>query len=143
MATRTAYGDRSDDHQFAQVLDVGEFCNRWLGAITSAKNLLDIHFGHASRSIVGVVIGNGVNHQAFQHALHFALDLIQQQRQFAGFDKVGDIVIGMKTFACCFQAIADGYRDGYAFLLVLICRIHKLEFNRGVDILCWGKKDQT
>ena len=115
------------------MLDVGKLCIRWLGTITAAEHLLELHFGLASRGVIGVVIGYGVNHQTFQYTLHFAFDFVEQQGKFARLDKVGNIVIGMKALASYFQAIADGYRNGYA--CVLVFKIHKSQCNRGVSVL--------
>jgi hypothetical protein len=45
------------------------------------------------------VISLSINHQTFEHTLHFGFDLIQQQGELARLDKVGNIIVCMKALA--------------------------------------------
>ena len=46
-----------------------------------------------------LVVARGVDHQAFEHAAHFGLDLVEQRLELAGLDELGDVVVGMKPLA--------------------------------------------
>ena len=128
VAAGTAHGDRADDHQLVQVLGVGEFGNRWLVHITAAEDLVHIHLGHTASRGAGVVIVGGVDDHGVEHRLHLLLDLVQHQLQLAGLNKIGDVVVGVKTLVRRLQALADLDRNGRA-LFSLFVFIHIGEFS--------------
>ena len=116
MAAGAAHRDRADDHQLVEALGVGEFSDRGLLHIAAPEHLLQVHLGHAARGVLRVVVAHGVNDHAVQHALHLDLDLVQQPLQFAGFDELGNVVVGMEALARCTQAFANFDGDGRSFV---------------------------
>ena len=70
----TAHRDGPHDHQLIKVLSVREFSDLGGMHIAPLEHLVKVHFSHATRCIVGVVIVVRVNDQAVQHPLHFLGD---------------------------------------------------------------------
>jgi len=60
------------------------------------------------------VIAVRVNHQAGEHALHLALDLVEQGFELARFDELGDVVVGMKAALGQLDALPDPHGHGCA-----------------------------
>jgi hypothetical protein len=79
--------------------------------VAAAENLAQIHFGDTPGCVPGVVIADGIDHQAFQHAMHFACDFVEQFVEFARFQIIRDIVVCMEPAARTLNAGADA--SGY------------------------------
>ena len=104
--------DRPHDHQFVQRLGVGELGDgRWRG-IAAAKHFGQIHLGDTPGGVLGVVVGLGVDHQAFQHALELDRYLGQQGIHLAGLHERGNVIIGVEAPAGALQPRPDRRRDG-------------------------------
>ena len=97
MAAGAAHGDRADDHQLVQALGVGKSVTCG-GHVAPAE---DLRSGTSSprRAVSCVLWSLGVDHRAFQHALHLAFDLVEQGVEVAGFEEGGDVVVGVETLA--------------------------------------------
>jgi hypothetical protein len=104
MAAGAAHGDRADDHQLVEALGVGKFGHRRRRDVAPAEDLGQVHLGDAARRVLRVVIALGVDDQAFQHALHLALDLVEQALEVAGLEEGGDVVVGVETLAGALQS---------------------------------------
>ena len=111
VATGAPHRDRADDHQFVEQFGIGEFGDRRRLHVAAAKNLGQIHFGHASRRVLGVVIAFGVDHEAFQHALEFALYLVEQRLQFARLQKGRNIVVRVEPLIGFHEPPSDSRGD--------------------------------
>ncbi|MNV70759.1 hypothetical protein D3C71_1637400 [compost metagenome] len=98
------------------MLGVGELGDGRLRHIPALEYLVEVHLGHAARGVLGVVVAVGVDDQAVEHALHLDLHLVQQLLQLAGFDELGNVVVGMKPLACGGKALSDLDGDGRAFV---------------------------
>ena len=107
----TAHGNRPDDHQLVEVFGVREFSDRGCLDIAAVEDLIEIHLGHAAGGVLRVVVAGGVDHQAVEHALHLAFNLVEQRCKLAGFDEAGDVVVGVETLLCEGQALADLHRN--------------------------------
>ena len=116
VAAGAAHGDGADDHQLVQMLGVGEFGDCRGLHIAALEDLVHIHLGHAAGGVLGIVVTLGVYHHAVQHAFHFAGHFVQQLLQLAGFNEIGNVVIGVKAFARRLDALADFYGDRGAFV---------------------------
>jgi hypothetical protein len=110
MAAGAANGDGSDDHQLVEAGGVGKFGHRRTRRVAAVKHLVEVHLGHPAGGILGVVVAVGVDHQAFEHQRHFAGHFLQQLLEFAGFDEVRDVVVGVKAAPGRLQSGADALR---------------------------------
>jgi hypothetical protein len=84
--------------------------------VAAAEHLVDVHLGHAAGRVAGVVVAGGVDDQAVQHALHLALDLVEQRLHVAGLHELGDVVVGVEALARGQQPLADLDRHGRALV---------------------------
>ncbi len=98
MATSTAHRDRTDNHQFIQMLRIRELGGGWRWTVATAKHLFQIHLGHTASGVVGVVIVLRINHKASQNPLHLLGNLVEQKFQLARFNILCDIVVRMEPF---------------------------------------------
>ena len=70
------------------------------------------------RAVLPVLWSRGVDHQAVEHGLHLAFDLVQQAVQLARLDELGDVVVGVEALPGGADALANLDRDGCALVLV-------------------------
>ena len=117
QALRTVIGP--DDHQLVEVLGIGKFGDGRRRHVAAIEHLVQVHLGDPARGVAGVVVADGVDHQAVENALHLDLDLVEQFFQLARLDELGDVVIGMETLAGHDQAFADLDGDRCSF----VCQI--------------------
>ena len=96
--------------------------------VTTAEDLVQIHLGHTAGRGARVVVMLGVDHHGIEHTLHLFFDLVEQRLQLAGFDEIGNIVVGVKALVRCLQPLANLDRDGGAFVGLLVF-IHVGEFS--------------
>ena len=122
VATGAAYRDRTDDHQFVEMLRIREFGDGWGLDVAPLEHLFQVHLGHTPRCFIGVVVMLNVNHQTAQDTLHLLLNFIEQQFKLAGLNEIGDVVIGMEPLARGLDALTDFDRHRNTF--VLFCWVH-------------------
>ena len=99
MATRTSHCDRSYDHQFIELGDVGEFSDRWRFGIATTKHLLNIHFCDPFRSVLTVMVVVDVHNERPQDFVHFFLHFCLQFLDLTFFQKGMNVVVGMKALS--------------------------------------------
>src|SRR5574343_1720593 len=116
VAASAAHSDRTHDHELVQVLGIGELGDGGALDVTPGKGFLEGHLGHTAGGVTGVVVVVGVDDHAVKHTLHFGGDLVQQLVQLAGLYELGDVVVGVETFAGGLDALAD--LDGHGGALV-------------------------
>ena len=116
VAAGTAHCEWPDNHQLVEVLGVGKLGDRRLHDIATLEDLVEVHLGHPSRGVLGVVVTVGVDDQAVEHALHLDFHLVQQQLQLTGLNELGNVVVGMKALASAGKALADLDGHGRAFV---------------------------
>ena len=122
MAAGTSHCDRADDHQFIQVLCIGELSHRRALDVAPTKYFVQVHLGDAACRLAGVVVVVRVNDQTTEHPLHLAFHLVEQLLELAGFNEIGDVVIGMKTSARRLQPLPD--LDGNRRSLICVGWVH-------------------
>ncbi len=110
MRAGAAHGDRADDQQLVQPLDIGELGHRRRRDVAAAEDLVHVHLRDAFRGLVRVVIAPGVDDEAFQHAGELALDLLLQLAELARLDELGDVVVGVEAPPRPLNARADALR---------------------------------
>mgnify|MGYP006883647636 CR=1 FL=1 len=108
--------DGPNDHQLVEVAHVGKLSDGGARHISATEHFLQIHLGHTACCVAGVVVINGVDYKAVEYAFHLDLDLVEQLFQLARFYKLGDVVIGMETFACGLDAFPDLDRNGCSLI---------------------------
>jgi hypothetical protein len=90
-----------------------------LGAfdIAAFEHFFEVHLGHTAGGVARVVVIDRVDDQAVEHTRHLVGDFIQQFVQLAGFDELGDVVVGVEAFAGGVDALADfdGNRNAFVF----------------------------
>jgi hypothetical protein len=116
VAAGAAHRERPHDHELIEVLGIGKLGDRWLLDITALEHLVEVHLGHAARGGLGVVVALGVDDEAVEHALHLHLDLVKQLFQLARLDELGNVVVGVETFARRSDALADFHGNRRAFI---------------------------
>ena len=110
-----AHGNRPHDHQLIEMLGIRKLGDAGCRHVATIEHLVDVHLGHAASGVARVVVAYGVDDQAVKNALHLDFNLIQQQLQLTGFNKLRDIVVGVKTLAGQRQPFTnlDGNRSAF------------------------------
>ena len=99
QALRTVIGP--DDHQLVQVLGIRELGHRRRRDVAAAEHLVQVHLGDAARRVLGVVVALGVDHQAFEHALHLAVDFVEQRVELARLEKSAMLSLAWNRCRAC------------------------------------------